>query len=415
MKRFSLKLISISLLALTIVYNSQAGDERKKKPEEQKISLEKNVTERTKKLNKILTQMQWEQFSNPGYKNPLQVQFGDPYIMFDKQSKIYYMYGTGGGAKNGFAAYSSMDLVNWKSEGQVYIGNKPDAWGIDAFWAPEVYPVKGKYYMFYSAQWRQNPTNELENYKIGIAVSDKPTGPFKDISDKPLFDPGYPIIDANVFFDTNGRIYMYYSRCCYKHPVDSEIATEAKEKGWFNKIEESWVYGVELKPDFSGIIGKPVLVLRPPETQKDIQAEWESRSVTSREVNRRWTEGSYTFKKDGIYYMMYSANYFAGENYAVGYATANNPLGPYKKALNNPVLQKNTMKGGNVTGTGHNSIAYSPDGKQMFCVYHGRTTATGKERLVFIDKMEVKNGTITVAGPTTDVQPMPLSSNQKSR
>jgi beta-xylosidase len=62
--------------------------------------------------------------------------------------------------------------------------------------------------------------------------------------------------------------------------------------------------------------------------------------------------------------MMYSANYFGGKHYAVGYATASAPLGPYKKAPNNPVLQKNTAKGGIVTGTGHNSIAYSPDARK---------------------------------------------------
>ena len=347
--------------------------------------------------------------SAKGYRNPLQVKFGDPYIMFDKASRTYYMYGTNGGAKDGFAAYSSSDLVNWKNEGQVYFGNQPDTWGINSFWAPEVYAVNGKFYMFYSAQWRENPRGEWENIKIGVAVSDKPTGPFKDMSDQPLFDPGYPVIDANVFFDDDGRVYLYYSRCCYKHPVESEIAALAREKKWFNEIEESWVYGIELKPDFSAVIGEPVLILRPPVSLKDTQAGWESRSVTSREVNRRWTEGSYTFKKDDIYYIMYSANHFGGEHYAVGYATAASPLGAYKKAANNPVLQKNTKSGGNVTGTGHNSIVYSPDGGQMFCVYHGRTAATGKERLVFIDKMKAENGVITVAGPNTEMQPMPFS------
>ncbi len=126
-----------------------------------------------------------------------------------------------------------------------------------------------------------------------------------------------------------------------------------------------------------------------------------------KEVNRRWTEGSVTFKKDSVYYMMYSANHFGGQNYAVGYATASSPLGPFKKADNNPVLQKNTTKGGKVSGTGHNSIAYSPDGKEMFCVYHGRTIATGDERVVFIDRMKVKDGQITVYGPTTTPQVLP--------
>ncbi len=62
-------------------------------------------------------------------------------------------------------------------------------------------------------------------------------------------------------------------------------------------------------------------------------------------------------------------------------------------------LQKNTEAGGIVTGTGHNSITYAPDGKTMLCVYHGRTSKTGDERVVFIDKMKVTNGVLTVEGP----------------
>lgn len=125
--------------------------------------------------------------------------------------------------------------------------------------------------------------------------------------------------------------------------------------------------------------------------------DWESRSVTAHEVNRRWTEGSVIFKNKGTYYLMYSANFFGGENYAVGYATGKDPLGPFIKSPTNPVLQKN----GQVTGTGHNSITWSPDGKDMLCVYHGRTAATGEKRLVFIDKMEIlKNDELVVYGPT---------------
>lgn len=325
--------------------------------------------------------------------NPLPVAFGDPYVMKDSDG-TYYMYGTGGGAKKGFAAYSSTNLEDWKFEGQVYHSDNKNGWGIDAFWAPEVYHRNGKYYLFYSAQWKVNPNNELENFKIGVAVSDNPTGPFIDMYDRPIFDPGYPIIDANVWFE-DGKVYLYYSRCCYKHPVESEISAWAREKGWYDEIEESWVYGIEMKPDFSGVIGEPELLLRPP-LELDVHP-WESRSVTAREANRRWTEGSYIFKKNDVYYMMYSANFFGGQNYAVGYATSKSPLGPFEKAAENPILQKN----GKVTGTGHNSITFSPDGDSMLCVYHGRTAKTGDERLVFIDRMEVnEKGEIVVHGPT---------------
>lgn len=261
------------------------------------------------------------------------------------------MYGTGAGADKGFAAYSSQDLVNWKREGQVYFHDNPNDWSDPhaqwggAYWAPEVYELKGKFYLFYSAQWQMNPTHEKENFRIGVAVVDKPTGPFIDLAKRLLFDLGYPIIDANVLFDANGKAYLYYSRCCYNHPVQSEIAAQARQKGWYKEIEESWVYGVELKADFSGVVGQPVLLLRPPVSMSDQQAAWESRSVTAHEVNRRWTEGSVTFEKEKVYYLMYSANYFGGQYYAIGHATATSPLGPYTKAANNPVLQKDPARG----------------------------------------------------------------------
>ncbi|WP_373523341.1 glycoside hydrolase family 43 protein [Aquiflexum sp.] len=335
------------------------------------------------------------------FDNPLNVAFGDPYILDDGNGK-FYMYGTGAGAKDGFVVYASEDLKNWEKKGQVFYGNTVDSWSVANFWAPEVYKFDDRYYMFYSADWRVNPENDLENFKIGVAVANAPTGPFVDMKNEPLFDPGYPIIDANVYKDDDGKFYLYYSRACYKHPVDSEIADWAKSKGLFEEIEESWVYGVELNPDFSGVIGEPVLLLRPPVKMDDKQAEWESRSVTSGEVNRRWTEGSFTFKYDDKYYIMYSANHFGGEHYAVGYATGSSPLGPFEKAGNNPVIEKNTSQGGEVTGTGHNSVLFSSDRKEMYAVYHGRTQKTGHERLVFIDRMTIdETGKLEVHGPTT--------------
>lgn len=335
------------------------------------------------------------------YTNPLPVGLGDPYVLLASDGN-YYMYGTDETQKlEGFGVYSSNNLKDWKYEGQVYKGNSKGSWASRNFWAPEVYERKGKFYMFFSADWKYNPNNEDENFKIGVAVADKPTGPFKEISDKPLFDPGYPIIDANIL-EYKGRSYLYYSRCCYKNAVESDVSRWAKKLNMFQSIEESWVYGVEIKSDFTAVIGQPVLLLQPPQKMNDKQSEWESRSVTSGEVNRRWTEGSFAFEHNNKIYMMYSANYFGGKNYAVGYATSSNPLGPFVKASNNPVLEKNVDKGGIVTGTGHNCVVKSKDSKSMYCVYHGRTSKTGDKRVVFIDKISIdKNGILVVDGPST--------------
>lgn len=316
-------------------------------------------------------------------ENPLDVALGDPFVLHASDGK-FYMYGTSDGIL-GFRVYVSDDLEDWTLEGVAYDGSAPEVWGRDCFWAPEVYERDGRYYMFFSANPKSNPHDYRENFQIGVAVADSPTGPFKDMCDRPIHTfEDWPAIDANVLWDDDGKVYLYYSLCCDRHPVESEIADWARDKGWYDEIEESWVCVVELKPDFSGIVGEPKVVLRPPLSMDDRQSEWESRSVTAHEMGRRWTEGSFIFKHGDTYYMMYSANFFGGANYAVGYATSSSPTGPFTKADHNPVLER----GGHVTGTGHNMVLRMADGR-MWCVYHARTDATGHRRLVFIDPLTI--------------------------
>jgi len=354
-------------------------------------------------------------FAESGIRNPGKAA-ADPMILRKPTGEAvavdgrFYLFFTGGGPnEHSFIARSTTDFVEWKDEGVVFDGK--GTWARSAYWAPEVYEIEGRYYFFFSAQNSDLPWTQEEHFNIGIAVSDRPAGPYKLLVDRPIFEPGYPIIDANLFVDTDGTPYLTYSRCCYLHPVESELSALAKKNGWFETIEESWIYGVQLTPDFTGIVGEPVLLLRPPVTLDDPQAEWESRSVTTREVNRRWTEGSTLFKHRNTYYLMYSANSFTGDNYAVGYATSDKPLGPYKKAANNPVLEKNTQSGGNVRGTGHNNIFFLPDRRTMYCVYHGRTE--GNARRLFIDRMEIdRQGILRVHGPTTSPQAVPIDTSR---
>ena len=353
------------------------------------------------------------------YRNPLPIVAGDPYIL-KAPNGTYYMYDTGGAeVRNGvkdatmsFPAHVSRDLINWTPIGLTLKRDPATSWGTDFFWAPEVYYRNGKYVMVYSAQWRNNPTHEEENFRIGVAVSDSPRGPFLDVKNEPLFDPGWPVIDADVLFDDNGRCFMYFSRCCYKHTVDTELSELVKKKGWFQTVEESWIYGIEIKADFSAVIGEPVLVLRPSVKLDEPNTAWENVSVMTREVNRRWTEGPTAFKNNGTYFVMYSANSVFGDNYALGYATSKSPLGPFVKAGNNPVARKNTDRGGEVTTTAHNCVAMSPDGSEMFCIYGARTKSTGTERVLFVNRMEVqKDGTLVVYPPDTVTQhPMPSGS-----
>lgn len=286
----------------------------------------------------------------------------DPFIMRASDG-MYYLYCTTedstGLHGTGFPVRASRNLRDWTDCG-VALSRENARWGADNFWAPECYEIGGRYYLFYSADWKENPTGALENFRIGVAVSDTPAGPFEDLSDRPLFDPGYPVIDANLLID-GGRFYLYYSRCCYEHRVDG--------------LEESWIYGVELMPDFSGVIGEPVLLLRPCQG-------WEGRSAAA--TGRRWNEGSFIMKHEGKYILTYSGNFFAGPDYAVGYAVGDAPLGPFAKAEENPILERY----GSVTGTGHSCMLRSPEGELLIC-YHGRTQETGNDRIGFISPAAV--------------------------
>jgi hypothetical protein len=90
----------------------------------------------------------------------------------------------------------------------------------------------------------------------------------------------------------------------------------------------------------------------------------------------------------------------------VGYATASDPLGPFEKSPNNPVLQRKAGNAGEVTGTGHNMVLTLPN-KQRLCVYHGRTDSSGDQRIVFINQLHISaDGQLSVEGPTIDKMPI---------
>jgi hypothetical protein len=206
---------------------------------------------------------------------------------------------------------------------------------------------------------------------------------------------------------------------------------------------------VELKPDFSGTIGEPVMILRPPDKLSDPQSAWEDLSVTTHTVGRRWTEGPSSFKHGNTYYIMHAANSVAaGGDYATGYATSDKPLGSFKKAANNPIIYRNTASGGDVTTTGHTCWTMSPDGTEMYVLYGGvirpnggtnvvttpaaTNTMTGTtnalgarrarpgfggvRRVLFLDQMEIlSDGTLEAHSPTVTPQPYPSADKPTSK
>ncbi len=293
---------------------------------------------------------------------------GDPFVMYDSASGLYYMYCTG----DYFKCFSSETLKSWESHGSAYTVTDK-SFGTKNFWAPEVYAINGEYIMVYSA------ANEAGRHSIGIAKSDSPQGPFTDIYDRPLFAPDYSVIDASLLFDGD-NVYLYYSKDCSENIVDGK--------------KTSQIFGIELKSDLSGTVGEPKLLATP-------DTAWEMKSGST-----LWNEGPCVFKENGIYYLLYSANYYITANYAVGYATATSPLGEYKKSQSNPILQGD---GETTAGTGHCSVVRTPGG-ELYIAYHSQTNAKepNGNRMPCIDKLVVSDdGSIFVNGPSIAMQPLP--------
>lgn len=309
------------------------------------------------------------------YINPLAINnIGDPFVLKASDGK-YYCYPTSGGVA-GYKAWSSIDLINWQDQGVVYKADDK-TWGHNRFWAPEVTEYKGKYYMYYTAGWRKN-----DSLRIGLAISNSPLGPFVDAFDRPLFDFGYAAIDAHVFIDEDDRKYLYYSKDCSENVV--------------NDRHESHIYGIRLADDLLSVQGEAILLSIP-------EQEWELKSG----AEWRWNEGAFVLKHNDLYYLMYSANCYAHSDYSIGYGIAKEPLGPYKKYVDNPILVGIANK---VSGPGHHSVTSSPDGSELFIVYHAHTDPLkgGGNRQVCVDRMGFKSdGTIYVNGPSITPQPYP--------
>lgn len=104
----------------------------------------------------------------------------DPFILL--YDGVYYAYGTG--AESGIEVWISRDMVSWeRAEGGACDGlalHREDVWGDKWFWAPEVYRLKDKFYMYFSAEEH-----------ICVAVSDSPLGPWTKYDHNPLLqNPG---------------------------------------------------------------------------------------------------------------------------------------------------------------------------------------------------------------------------------
>ncbi|MBE8724327.1 glycoside hydrolase family 43 protein [Flavobacterium hungaricum] len=251
----------------------------------------------------------------------------DPTIFYDNGT--YYLYGTTTAETplngNGFMVYTSSDLKKWKGPAGAQNGlvlKKGESFGTQGFWAPQLFKYNNRFHIIYTAD---------EN--IAIASSDSPLGPFKNDSKVPMFASGKQI-DPFVFIDEDGKKYLYHVRL----------------------TNGNRIFAAELKEDVSGIKEETLT-----ECISGV-LPWENTQNVSWAV----TEGPTVLKRNGLYFMIYSANDFRNPNYAVGYATAKSPLGPWEKAAENPIISRKDI---GINGVGHGDVFYDKNGKMKYVLH----------------------------------------------
>ncbi|MEU7676914.1 family 43 glycosylhydrolase [Micromonospora taraxaci] len=279
--------------------------------------------------------------------------FADPHLaMFNGR---YYLYPTTDGyaswAGTYYKAFSSADLVNWTDHG-VILDHGPDVtWADNSAWAPAVAGANGRYYLYFSGGAASGNTAK----HLGVAVADSPVGPFRDALGRPLVRSdqfsGGQAIDPMVFTDDDGQSYLY----------------------WGQGVARA----VRLNADMVSF--DPA----------------QARAITPSGYN----EAPFVFKRNGLYYFMWSENDTRSEDYRVAYATGPSPLGPWTSR--GVVLQKRLEAG--IKGTGHHSVVRAPNTDTWHIAYHrfAVPAGNGTNRETAVDRMEFNaDGTIRPVVPT---------------
>ena len=211
--------------------------------------------------------------------------------------------------------YSTRDMVNWQDHGSP-LALESFSWADDRAWASQCVERDGKFYWYICAHSRLS-----NGMAIGVAVSDSPTGPFRDAIGKPLFENGsWDHIDPTVLIDDDGQAWLMWGNPqVYYLKLNRDMISYSGELGRLDMTEEAF--------------GGPMMSKREKGKQyKDsyVEGPW-LRKVQGSLTKVRATQGSMTkFKVQGsTYQLLYAAG---GVPEHISYSTAPSPVGPWKYA-----------------------------------------------------------------------------------
>lgn len=249
----------------------------------------------------------------PGHRADPEIRrFGDRYFIYPTFSAPYE-------EQTFFEAFSSPDLVTWTNEGRILdFADVP--WSTHrAAWAPSCLGHAGRYFLYFSAG---------DGAGIGVAVADRPEGPFRDPIGRPLvpdFHHGAQPIDAFAFEDDDGRAYLYWG-------------------GWRHLVV------AELGPDRVSLITEPVEITPPPNAGGE-----------------GYVEGPAVERIGERYLLMWSEGGWGDASYRACWGWGESPYGPFSRG--GTLLESDPEV---ATGAGHHSILRVPGTGRWLVCYHRR-------------------------------------------
>jgi arabinoxylan arabinofuranohydrolase len=207
--------------------------------------------------------------------------------------------------------YATTDMVNWTDRG-VGLSLKNFSWANKDAWAGQTIERNGKFYWYV-------PVNAKNGgMSIGVAVSNSPTGPFKDVLDKPLISGGWGYIDPSVFIDDDGQAYLY----------------------WGNPH----LYYVKLNKDMVSY-DQNVGIVKVPLTDEAFKLR-----IYNAKNTFAWAQSingleSHSIKNaaDNKYYWYVSAIDKATHQKVIGVAVSDRAIGPFKDVLGKPLIAEHTQ------------------------------------------------------------------------
>lgn len=247
-------------------------------------------------------------------------------------------------------------------------------WVGSQMWAPDAAYVNEKYYLFFPARDKEGI------FRLGVAVSDDPTGPF---TPEPDYIKDSYSIDPAVLVDDDGRVIVYYGGL-WGGQLEKWRTGKFDPDAPFSPAPDPETDALGpmcavMSSDMKSFAGKPVMLKILDENGQPLKAKDE---------DKRYFEGPWMHKYNGKYYLSYST----GTTHYIVYATSDDPMGPftYRGRIMEPVLGWTT----------HHSIV-EINGKWMI-FYHDCEMSNGINHRRCVKYTELKyndDGTIVTIDP----------------